>query len=159
MQTENGEKIPKFVADATLGKLAKWLRILGYDTLFCRNPDIDSLTKLAEKENRIILTRNTGFLKKRTLPCQFVRNTEPLEQLRETADAFHLGKNRMFSLCAVCNEKLVPAKKEDVQNRVPEFVYLNIDSYHICPGCKRVFWAGTHTKEMKKRILSALDDI
>ncbi|HUU51211.1 MAG TPA: Mut7-C RNAse domain-containing protein [Nitrospinota bacterium] len=149
----------KFIADATLGKLVKWLRIFGYDTLFYRKSDLDSLIKIAKKENRIILTKNTKFKKKRIADKYlFIHKIRPLEQLKEVIDSYKLKKDNMFKLCTVCNRQVIPADKKEIIDRVPEFVSFNIDNFTLCPHCKRVYWSGTHRERMIKKILSIINN-
>lgn len=149
----------KFIADATLGKLVKWLRIFGYDTLFYRKSDLDSLIKIANKEDRIILTKNTVFKRQRIADQYlFIHKIRPLEQLKEVIDNYKLKKDNMFKLCTVCNKKVILVDKREIMDRVPEFVYFNIDNFTLCPQCKRVYWSGTHRERMIKKILSIINN-
>ncbi len=143
---------PRFIADAMLGRLARWLRLLGFDTLYC--PDIrdSELLKLALREQRYILTRDTHFLKmKNAGNICFVYANEPLEQVKEVVDAFGVqpGPGR----CARCNGILSPVDgKERVKDVVPEYVFLHCSRFLRCLSCGHVYWEGTHLKKFRKML-------
>ncbi|MBI2875951.1 MAG: Mut7-C RNAse domain-containing protein [Candidatus Tectomicrobia bacterium] len=152
----------RFLTDPPLGKLARWLRVLGYDTLYYRQMDPRSMMARARKEDRVILTRATS-LKKRldatALPHLFVRSDHLGEQLREVIQAFSLpAQPGPFSLCLVCNERLHQVAKEDVEGQVPDFVYETQPHFVRCPRCRRVYWPGTHRQRMEEKIRTWLEE-
>ncbi len=148
---------PRFIADAMLGRLARWLRLLGLDTLYfpdIRDPD---LLKIALREGRYILTRDTHFLKMKNLGnLSFVRSNEPLEQVREVIEKFSLKKS-LPGRCARCNGILREVEtKDSVRDMVPEYVFQNCSNFLECRVCGNVYWEGTHLKRfraMRDRLL------
>jgi uncharacterized protein with PIN domain len=144
----------KFAVDKMLGRLAKWLRILGYDTLF--DPYLGSATiaKQAEDENRVFITRDAK-LTKHSDPLSFfiVQSENYREQLREVVGHFKLDiSSHLFTRCTICNKEIHLVEKEAVKDRIPEKSAVNFEKFYQCPQCKRVYWAGTHTQNTEKRL-------
>lgn len=148
----------RFVADAMLGRLAKWLRILGYDTLYSTEMDDADLAHLARREGRILLTRDTRLVKRRGLRYFLLESDMLEEQLRQVVRDLHLDVNdQAFSRCPSCNGLLDVVGKESVAGLVPAYVYATQDQFKRCPRCGRLFWRGTHWDRMKER-LAKLDE-
>jgi uncharacterized protein with PIN domain len=144
---------PKFIADVMVGKLARWLRMLGFDVLYSNTLQDDEILRLAQSENRVILTRDTGFAARRGKhQCVFIESDHYKEQVQQVLRKFDLKDFRIFSRCLECNTPLEDVDKEAVFERVPPFVYLTQERFAKCPGCERVYWHGTHVDAMKKRI-------
>ena len=143
----------RFIADAMLGRLARWLRLLGFDTLYF--PDIrdSDLLKIALREERRILTRDTHFLKmKNPGTVSFVRSNEPVEQVREVLETFAL-KGSLPGRCARCNGILCEVETRDpVRDMVPEYVFLNCSNFMKCQSCGNVYWEGTHLKRFREML-------
>jgi hypothetical protein len=146
----------RFVADAMLGKLARWLRILGYDTLY--NPAWDDLelARIARAEDRVLLTRDTPLAERRGVQTLFVQSEKPLEQLGQVFSALGLHSASAYSRCSVCNAPLQTVSREALKDRLPEFVLANQHSFRECPHCGRVYWQGTHWQGMQE-ILNGLN--
>lgn len=147
----------KFIADVMLGRLARWLRILGYDTLYDSSYSDDDLFFKAHQEKRILLTRDSD-LAGRMNPqyCCFI--TEPVvsEQIKQVVTQYRLNTtDYIFSRCTVCNELVQPIDKSSVEGRVPDFVYNSIDQFYHCESCDKIYWAGSHIK-LVKEVLSKL---
>jgi uncharacterized protein with PIN domain len=143
---------PRFVLDTHLGKLARHLRLAGFDCLY-RNDYRDSeLITAALAERRIILTRDKGLLKQRLVTHgYFVRRTESEEQLREVVRAFQLeAALRPFSRCRECNAELHDVPKAQVLARLPEKVRAAYERFQLCPGCGRIYWEGTHYARLRR---------
>jgi uncharacterized protein with PIN domain len=144
----------RFAVDKMLGRLAKWLRILGYDTLF--DPYVSSATiaEQAVKEQRIFITRDPK-LTKHSDPLSFfiVQSEDYRQQLREVVGHFNLDiSSKLFTRCTLCNKEIVPVEKEMVRDRIPGKSALNFEKFYECPQCKRVYWGGTHTQNTEKRL-------
>ncbi len=137
----------RLVADAMLGRLAKWLRVAGYDTLYWRGDDA-GLVRLAVAEGRLLLTRDTR-LAPRLPPDQslFIESDHYDEQLRQVIG--RLGwPARIGHRCLRCNLLLDSADKAELRGHVPEFVWSRHDRFARCPGCLRIYWEGTHYQRM-----------
>jgi len=147
----------KFVADAMVGKLARWLRVLGFDVVYSSTFSDDEVVRLAEAEGRVMLTRDARLVSRRKLP-QFllIESDHYKEQVRQVLRTFNLKEFRIFSRCLECNTLLQDVDKEEVFEKVPPYVYLTHERFAICRSCGRVYWRGTHTDEMLQR-MSVLD--
>jgi len=147
----------KFILTRELGRLAKWLRILGYDTIYFYQANSGSLLIQALREDRIILTRNHRLSRPGGAPIVMVRSEILKEQIGEVLKQLHIEPRDdiMFSLCVICNTRLIPVSKEKVKDKVPEYVFSTQEDFITCPSCNRVYWQGTHwgnVKEMLKEI-------
>jgi len=157
------EQALKFLCDEQLGKLARWLRISGQDAFFKNRLGDNELIELAEKEARIVLTRDHKLVKliaKKGLAYYFLTENYPALQLRELVERFQDKiRIRVFSRCVECNLALEPILKEEVKDLVPPFVYKHQDLFRRCPGCKKIFWAGTHKSQVELQLKSVLGEI
>ena len=145
---------PKFIVDINAGKLAKWLRILGYDTLFINPIADDVLVEIGRSQGRIVLTKDTHISERRVVASGQVRvllvegDLVP-EQLRFVAEKLGLqGPHDMFSRCLECNVPLEPIDRSLVEQSVPPYVFRTQDRYTICPSCHKIYWPGTHWSRM-----------
>ncbi|MCJ7784437.1 MAG: Mut7-C RNAse domain-containing protein [Desulfobacterales bacterium] len=145
----------KFIADRMLGKLAKELRMLGYDTVYYRGEDAYPLIKLAREEGRVILTRTTKLTPKRP-EDRIVRIMEdkPSFQLRELIQIkiISLYEETPFSRCLVCNILLNEMPREEAEGKVPDFIFYQRKKFFRCPQCSRIYWQGSHQDHMQKKI-------
>jgi uncharacterized protein with PIN domain len=155
----------KFIADSMLGRLARWLRLLGYDTLYYKDIDDSLLLRIAREEKRILLTRDTRLAKVRDLPeFLLLYENDPLEQLKKVIITFNLATSRggvtpplsILSRCSLCNAVLSDASKEEARGVVPEYVYSTSDSFKKCSTCNRFYWKGTHHGKMLKKLKELL---
>ena len=142
----NGPSNVQFAADVVLGSLAKWLRILGFDTFYSNNIDDNQLLETAWREKRILLSKDHqliyGVNPKQAL---LIESKKMPQQLRQVVTAFHLNHFvALFSRCVDCNVQVVPIEKAAIKEKVPAFVYQNYDEFWVCPECRQVFWPGTH---------------
>ena len=143
---------PRFVLDVHLGKLARHLRMAGFDCLY-RNDYRDSeLVTASLAERRIILTRDRGLLKQRLVTHgYFVRQNASEAQFREVVRALQLeGRLRSFTRCRECNSELREVHKADVLARLPEKVRSAYERFQLCAGCGRVYWEGTHYARLRR---------
>jgi hypothetical protein len=139
----------KFLVDDNLGRLAKWLRLLGFDTGFYAAVSLPVLSRLANKEGRIFLTRskkNAGL--KIFDKSLLIKSSGIFEQLRELSPLLVFSPEKMFTRCSLCNNKLVDIEKERVTGLVPEYVYQNQQRFNICRKCGKIYWQGTHNREI-----------
>ncbi len=150
---------PLFIADAMLGRLARWLRLLGFDTLYYRDIRDGDLLKIAIQEGRLILTRDSHFLNLRNFDKLLViHSNHPMEQVREVITFFKIMEFRP-GRCPRCNGILDPVvRKESVRDLVPEHVFFDRDSFQSCRSCGKVFWEGTHLKRFREMLDAALRD-
>ncbi|HYO66039.1 MAG TPA: Mut7-C RNAse domain-containing protein [Archangium sp.] len=141
----------RFLLDVGLGRLAGLLRMLGFDTLWRNDYADDVLARQSREQQRILLTRDLGVLKRsEVIHGYFPRETDPSQQLVEVVRRFQLTAHmRPFSRCIPCNGALSAASPEEVRGRVPENVHATFSRFHQCPECKRVFWPGSHHDRMQ----------
>ncbi len=148
----------KFIVDQNVGKLARWLRMMGYDSLFFTGEDDGAMVKQALVEGRVILTRDTEIMQRRVvsegrLRAVLFRSETPEQQMRQLLGEFDLiGLARPFTLCLECNQPLVPRSREEVKDCVPPYVYATQTQYMECPACRRLYWRGTHWEAMKRKL-------
>ena len=140
-----------FVADVHLGKLARNLRMLGFDTVYQHNFTLDNLVKIAIEEKRVLLSRNAALLKNSSITFFWIENEEPLKQLGAVVDHFDLG-NRFspFTRCLICNGQLMIIEKEMIVSQLEENTASYYHEFWQCSNCKRVYWKGAHYKRMQK---------
>jgi uncharacterized protein with PIN domain len=143
---------PRFVADGHLGKLARHLRMAGFDTLWTNHWDDDEIIRIAAMEKRTILTRDKGMLRRGEVERgYFVRATESEAQLGEVIRALQLESMLApFTRCRECNVPLEDVSREAVLDRLPPMVRDLYARFKRCPGCGRVYWEGTHFARMKE---------
>lgn len=148
----------KFIADCMLGKLAKWLKIFGFDALFFSKIEDEKILALAEKEDRVLLTRDTRLIEKaRSIRSLFIENEDWPSQVEQVLDEFRLWKGvKPYTRCIECNAVLKPLPKRRAKNLVTPFVYENADSFAICTVCGRLFWKGTHHRDMEHKMKEIL---
>ena len=143
---------PRFVADGHLGKLARHLRMAGFDTQYGNDWDDDEIVRRSAADRRTILTRDKGMLRRSDVHRgYFVRATESEAQLNEVVRALQLeGLVAPFTRCRECNALLEPVDKSAVLDRLPPLVRDSYDRFQRCPGCARVYWEGTHYERMRR---------
>ncbi|NWG39924.1 MAG: Mut7-C ubiquitin/RNAse domain-containing protein [Hydrogenophilaceae bacterium] len=154
---EHPLRVTRFVADAHLGGLAHMLRMLGFDTLYDNHFHDDDIVAICEQDGRIVLTRDRELLKRRTVThgC-FVHALKPEQQLHEIVERLDLLRSmNPFTLCLHCNAPLRPVDKAVVYDRLPPKVQVHYEKFRTCDHCGRVFWKGSHWRNMRR----VLDDL
>jgi uncharacterized protein with PIN domain len=147
----------RFVADVMLGKLARWLRALGHDTLYFRDARDARLLGIALREGRRLLTRDTA-LATRAGPAGLLVRAEALDaQLREVAAACGLAGRAALSRCLECNGLLAARTPAEVRDRVPPYTLATQPRFRECSGCGRVFWPGSHAQGILSRLAPFID--
>ncbi|MBM3305040.1 MAG: hypothetical protein FJY79_03715 [Candidatus Aminicenantes bacterium] len=145
----------EFIADCMLGRLAKWLKILGFDVLYFPKAEDKDLVEISRREKRVLLTRDTGLIEKtkRRAGRLFIESDDWREQVVQVLDEYGLWDSvRPNSRCLDCNKPLKPLPKSRARNLVPPHILDTAPSFAMCPGCGRVFWPGTHYGDMEARI-------
>jgi len=147
-------RVTCFVLDAHLGKLAKYLRMLGFDTRYRNDFDDDEIIEIAAKEKRIILTRDKLLLSSsRVTHGYYIRSTDKHKQLIEVVRKFDLySQFRSFTRCMTCNSELVLKDKEEIGHLVQQDILQLYDEFLLCPSCNKVYWKGSHFKRMESFI-------
>ena len=160
-------RVTRFLLDVHLGRLARALRLLGLDAAWGRDLDDGELARRSAEERRILLTRDRGLLKRRAVTHGYlVRSLRPPEQLREVLRRFDLvdragrpasAQVRPFSRCLRCNLPLedlsaAEAAEEKKTGRIPPRVGELYDRFRRCPGCRRIYWRGTHWEQLRRRL-------
>ena len=150
----------RFLATRELGRLAKWLRILGFDTIYFRDDNKSSLIITALREDRMILTRNKILLKDKTLKILFVKSEDLKEQLKQLIkdSNIKINPNNMFTRCILCNQALGAVIKKEVVDKVPRYVFDTQEEFSQCKQCKRIYWQGTHWGNVKEVLDMVLEN-
>lgn len=142
----------KFVVDSMLGRLAKWLRVLGYDTVYLPHLDDDQLVRLARAEGRLLLTRDRGLAQRRGLQCLLVESEHLEEQLDQIFVELALTEEHAFSRCPICNTPLQKIAKTELEGRVPPHIFRTHRDFSLCPHCDKIYWPGTHWARMQEKL-------
>ncbi|NSW94592.1 MAG: Mut7-C ubiquitin/RNAse domain-containing protein [Bacteroidales bacterium] len=154
-------RVTRFITDAHLGRLAKNLRLCGFDTFFDQDLADKKIIEISLSEKRIILTRDKGLLKNREVTHGYwIRSINPDEQIREVIKRFDLKRNlNPFTRCLECNGILKIADEKEIASRLPPKTLQFYDEFRICPGCDRIYWNGSHYERMQKRINILISDL
>ena len=152
---------PKFIADVHLGSLASYLRMFGFDVKYKNNITDDDIIEISIEEQRTILTRDRNLLKNNKITHgYFVRNGEIQDQVKEVIKRFDLRNEiKEFLRCLECNSILIPVKKENIEDRIPQKVKEWQTEFWYCKHCDKIYWKGTHYKKMRKFIEQMRNDL
>lgn len=152
-------RIPSFILDVHLGKLAKYLRMTGFDTLYENRLDDNEIVEIAIREKRIILTRDIGLLKHKVVTHGYwIRSQKPVEQFTETARRFDLfSKFKPFCRCTVCNGLVKKTNKQSVIHQLKPRTKIYFNEFFKCSSCGKVYWKGSHFERMQKLIFELAD--
>jgi uncharacterized protein with PIN domain len=152
-------RIPKFINDTHLGKLADYLRLLGFDTLYQNDFQDDELAAISAAEDRIILTRDRGVLKRKVVTRGYlVRADLPQDQVVEVLRRFDLAAQaKLYSRCSLCNGILEEVKKEDILEKLEPLTMKYFHQFKRCPQCGQVYWKGSHFDHMDDFLNNVLD--
>jgi uncharacterized protein with PIN domain len=146
---------PRFLADCNVGRLARWLRALGYDASYHASIGDGELVREAAAESRVLLTRDRDLTKRRVIQTGVVRailirDDEVTKQLRQVFAELGLELKEALTRCIECNAELQPRVAASVAERVPPYVRRTQSRYSECPECGRIYWAGTHWQRMRE---------
>jgi hypothetical protein len=149
----------KFIVDHNVGKMAKWLRMAGFDASLFTGADDAALIAAALAENRILLTRDRRIMKRRVIvggrmKAILIESDRIEAQVQQLLSAMRLDKSRFrpFTICLECNKRLEESTKEAIKDRVPPYVYFTQEHFAECPACRRIYWQGTHWQAMNREI-------
>ena len=145
----------KFICDDNLGKLAKWLRTLGYDTLFFPTISDQELIKKALEEDRVILTRDNNLIQMKAVKNHLlIKSDQPLDQLKQVIQHFKIKRDegKLFTRCSICNTELKPVEKEKIKDRLYPYVYKTQENFVYCSTCDKIYWPATHVERMKEKL-------
>ena len=157
---DNGESFMKFLADNMLGKLAKWLRFLGYDTLYPTVKTDDELIEICQREQRILLTRDKELVKShqklKGIPAVYYIESDELDlQLEQLIQTLNLEfGDAILSRCAECNAHITEISKAQAKGQVPTGVYERQTKFWHCPSCDKYYWQGSHFDKIQAKIAS-----
>lgn len=143
---------PRLLADGMLGRLAKWLRLMGYDTAYNNCAADPELARRARAEGRTLLTRDQELAARRGLHVVLIHSEMLEEQVREVQRAIGPPPQPALSRCALCNIPLTPVLPHQVADQVPPFVLRTHAKFHRCPACGRVYWPGSHVNGIRKQL-------
>lgn len=152
---------PRFLADEMLGTLARWLRMMGYDTEYARGLLDAELLRAAETEDRILLTRDKQLAERAGDRGLLIASVVLDEQLDQVVAAFRLSNDRTMTRCTVCNGELEVVGAGEVAGKVPERVLEIRREFYVCPRCGQIYWKGTHWDRVEKkleRVIGPRDD-
>jgi uncharacterized protein with PIN domain len=147
---------PLFIVDAMLGKLAKKLRLLGYDSLYSSSMDDDKILQIAKNENRILITKDVPLIlkaKKRKIWNVQITSDDEIEQFLQINKKESLGKCTVSggnSRCPRCNGELEHTEKNDVSDKLPVGVLEIMNDFWKCTKCEKIYWEGTHIKNLQQ---------
>ena len=146
---------PPIIADAMLGGLARWLRVLGLDVVYDPALDDPEIVERAVAENRVILTRDRRLVQRRLARNHLLIRSEVVdEQVRQVLEelAIRPDPDRLLGRCLRCNAATEPISAEDARCVVPPWIARTKEEYRACPVCGRIYWSGTHAERMRKRL-------
>ncbi len=148
---DSGLRNPEFVLDAHLGKLTRYLRLMGFDSLYRNDFDDFEIIRISKDNNRIILTRDKGLLKNNSVTHgYYIRSQKPKEQVTEVIRRFNLESLvKPFTICSICNGKIVSVSKDAVTGNLKSLTREHYHRFFQCAGCKKVYWQGSHYKKIR----------
>jgi uncharacterized protein with PIN domain len=142
----------RFLADAMLGRLAKWLRVLGHDTAYFPQLEDHELVRIARAEDRMLLTRDRELTRRKGVSSLLVESDRLEEQLGQLLRDLDLDCESWTPRCARCNAALRAITKEEARDRVPHYILRRHTDFTLCPQCDKVYWRGTHWERMRQNI-------
>ncbi len=146
------EYLDRFLCDHMLGTLARWLRLLGFDTAYPGPLGDRELIGLAREEGRVLLTRDKNLAQTKDVKALYVGSDVLDEQVGQALQALHLVVRNPMSRCSICNGVLLPASPEEASGNVPPGVLRRHEEFWRCPVCGRFYWQGSHWDQMRRKI-------
>jgi uncharacterized protein with PIN domain len=151
---------PRFVLDLHLGRLAAYMRMMGFDVLYRNDFEDPELARIASEQGRILLTRDRRLLMRNRVSQGYcLRSLDPERQLVEVLERYDLSDQvEPFRRCLRCNTPLVPVSKEKIVDRLEPLTKRYFNEFHICPNCKQIYWKGSHFHRMQRLIDRLLEE-
>ncbi len=143
---------PPLLLDAMLGRLARWLRLMGYDAAYIPDTDDREVVRQARAESRVILTRDRGLVRRRGITALLIDSQRLDDQIKEVQANIGPPPKPVTARCGVCNTPLKTLPRNSAQSRVPPYIWRTKDAFTECPGCRRVYWNGTHWSAIQGRL-------
>lgn len=142
----------KFLVTFELGRLTKWLRVLGYDAVYCSPLKKSEIIIKSLQDDRVILTRNDKIKTIGDSNIVYIKSDFVLKQLQQVISNLKLkiDQENLFSRCLLCNIHLQPIDKSKIKSKIPTYVYKTQPQFRQCPKCNRIYWPGTHIKKVKE---------
>jgi uncharacterized protein with PIN domain len=145
---------PKFAVDEMLGSLARWLRIMGYDTTYKKDQGDNEILRSSKEEGRILLTRDEELAARGAPLSLYILSDDIDQQLGQVANAFELVANEDMVRCTMCNGELELVPKEELNDKVPKGALENNQEFFRCKSCGKIYWKGSHWNNIRKRLES-----
>ena len=144
--------VPRLLVDAMLGRLARWLRLVGYDAVYARDESDHRIAAWARAEDRIVLTRDRELAHRRGIRCLLIEHQDVESQLEEVWQALGQPPADLEPRCPSCNATLQPIASDEVRERVPPYVYRTHEQFRYCAHCDQVYWRGSHWEDVERTI-------
>lgn len=149
----------RFIADVMLGKLARYLRMAGYDVVYSNDAADDEIIEIAKRSGRIVLTRDSLMLERRVfktgaIRSVFIKHDFLMDQLKQMHSGLRLSLKPDLARCLVCNGSLAGISKDKVRSKVPPYIFKTQEDFMYCCKCGHYYWKGTHYDNIKKKFLS-----
>lgn len=151
LSTEN-PRDPRFIADVMVGRLARWLRILGFDVLYSNRYEDDEIIRIADADSRLVLTRDRRLASRISDHSILIEADDIDAQILQVVEHAGIREFHPFRRCIACNSLLTPVDKESVFHRIPHYVYWTQEQFAECSACHRIYWRGTHSDKMMKKL-------
>jgi uncharacterized protein with PIN domain len=151
-ERNTADRTPPLLADAMLGRLARWLRLIGYDTTYARDWSDHRIAARARAEDRIVLTRDRELARRRGIRCLLIERQDLEGQLEEIWLALGPPPANMEPRCPTCNATLRALADDEVRRRVPPYVYRTHKRFRYCAYCDQVYWRGSHWEDVERTI-------
>jgi uncharacterized protein with PIN domain len=152
----------KYIADAMLGKLVTWMRMIGCNVEYFPDIGDEELVDRAHELDRLILTRDTLLIQRRNAKHNhyFIDHDSYKDQLKQVVSHFNIDPYRdILTRCLRCNDKLVHIDRKAIKDKVPPYVYNTQNEFKTCPSCRRIYWGATHKEEMLRQLKAILDHV
>jgi uncharacterized protein len=150
----------RFLADRTVGRLAKWLRLAGFDCEFAPQADSDQFISRGRAESRVLLSRDTALKHQAgDLPLVFLQSDHAEDQLKQVMKecSISIRCKKILSICSICNSPLETLSKQEVRGIAAPYIFATQDTFRRCPSCGRIFWPGTHKGKIIAKLKQTLD--